>query len=344
MRAARQDIILAISQTAVSLGLLLLPSAIIYTFTGEFDYATTVFLSLASPIGICYLIFMINYWWLVPQFSHKGKYIRYIALNLCLAMLIIGLQLCSWPTDENNPMDNVKLIYVISALFIGNILFFFTSASLAFALRNSRRTKALKEQMQEEKRRHAEAELVWLKNQLNPHFLFNTLNNISALVAFDADRAQDSISNLSDLLRYAIYESSKPSVPLEMEVNFMKDYISLMSLRCSDKTIINTDFYIESGNARIAPLLLISIIENAFKHGVSANRPSVISISMIEKGGVVSFSCSNTNYAKGTENNSGSGIGLTNMQRRLDLLYSKRYEWSQNTDEQNFNIFLKIEL
>lgn len=224
------------------------------------------------------------------------------------------------------------------------LMFFGGAAALAFAARNSVRTKALKEQMQEEKRRHAEAELVWLKNQLNPHFLFNTLNNISALVAFDAEQAQDSISRLSDLLRYAMYESAKPSVALPMEVDFMKDYISLMSLRCNSRTTVTTNFDISSPGAHIAPLLLISIIENAFKHGVSANRASEINISMLEKDGLLTFECSNTNHAKGADDNSGSGIGLANMRRRLDLLYAGRYEWEQSDSDGIFSIKIKIRL
>ncbi|MDE6543791.1 MAG: histidine kinase [Muribaculaceae bacterium] len=231
---------------------------------------------------------------------------------------------------------------VIAGFFA--ILFLAGAAALAMALRNAARARALKEQMEEEKRRHTEAELVWLKNQLNPHFLFNTLNNISSLVVFDAERAQESISRLSDLLRYAMYESAKPTVSLLMEVDFMKDYISLMSLRCNDRTTVSTHFEVASPSIQIAPLLLVSLIENAFKHGVSASRHSEISISLIEDGGVLTFMCTNTDHAKGADDNSGSGIGLVNMRRRLELLYNDRYEWVQTSDDNRFNITIKIRL
>lgn len=98
----------------------------------------------------------------------------------------------------------------------------------------------------EKKQKEVEAELAWLKNQINPHFLFNTLNNISSLTQIDADKAQDTLMQLSDLLRYAMYETNKPKVPLEGEVEFMRNYIELMKLRCNEMTRVNSQFRIHN--------------------------------------------------------------------------------------------------
>ena len=284
---------------------------------------------------------MLNYWWFVPYFYYKRKRILYFCVNIVLYLLILLQAFYVFSKTVSTPAEN---IFIFTSTCFITLMFVVCASALALALRNSLRTHALREQILEEKRRHTEDELIWLKNQINPHFLFNTLNNISALVNIDADKAQDCISRLSDLLRYAMYETSKQFVPLNKEIEFMKDYISLMKLRCNDKTAVVSNFEVESESVQIAPLLLISLIENAFKHGVSSSQPSEISISMIENGGNLTFECQNTNHAKGTSDHSGSGIGLVNMKRRLELLYPERFEWNHHTDEEDFKIRVKIEL
>ncbi|MDE6269304.1 MAG: sensor histidine kinase [Muribaculaceae bacterium] len=331
-------------QFAVAVGMILLPAIMIYTFTHDGMAALMVLCNLAPPLGISFVFFMVNYWWLVPRFLHRGRRAAYVLVNFMLFGVVLFGEVMMWWSRKDLPWDNHGMILVAATGIFFSALLFWAAVVLAMALRNSDRARQLKEQIEEEKRRHTEAELVWLKNQLNPHFLFNTLNNISSLVAFDADRAQDSISRLSDLLRYAMYESAKPTVPLREEVEFMKDYISLMSLRCNDRTTVGTRFEVASPSAHIAPLLLVSIIENSFKHGVSANRPSEISISLVEEGGTLTFECSNTNHAKGSADRSGSSIGLPNTRRRLDLLYHGRYEWTQESDDSMFTIRIKIRL
>ena len=191
------------------------------------------------------------------------------------------------------------------------------SDTIALGIRHFIRTRQLRQQLKDEKTKNTEAELAWLKNQINPHFLFNTLNNISSLTQIDADAAQDAIAQLSDLLRYAMYETNKPLVPIQGEVEFMRNYISLMELRCNDKTEVTTTFDVQQ-DVEIAPLLFISLIENAFKHGVSTSRPSKIDIRLLQNEDELVFNCDNTNYPKDDADRSGSGIGLENTRRRLD--------------------------
>ncbi len=333
-------------QIAVAVGMIVFPALMIYSFTRDLGSALASLGDLAFPLGITFIFFMVNYWWLVPEFYYKARRGAYFCINILMCCLVLSAEaLKLWIRNDIQLPEKGGVVFIVAILacFFA-VMFFSGAAALAMALRNSERAKALKEQIDEEKRRHTEAELVWLKNQLNPHFLFNTLNNISSLVVFDAERAQESISRLSDLLRYAMYESAKPTVSLHMEVEFIKDYISLMSLRCNDRTTVTTQFEVDSPSAQIAPLLLVSLIENAFKHGISSNRPSEISISLVERDGMLTFVCTNTNHAKGAGDNSGSGIGLANMRRRLDLLYGTRYEWNQNADDNKFNISIKIQL
>ena len=140
---------------------------------------------------------------------------------------------------------------------------------------------------------------------------------------------------LSDLLRYAMYETNKPKVKLEGEVDFMRNYIDLMKLRCNEMTKINYQLSIVNDQLEIAPLLFISLVENAFKHGMNSNEPATIDISLEQQAETLVFICDNTNNPKPTKDRSGSGIGLDNTRRRLDLLYPGRYTWEQEITPQN---------
>ena len=161
----------------------------------------------------------------------------------------------------------------------------------------------------------------------------------------DADKAQDAIAQLSDLMRYAMYETRRETVPIQGEVEFMRNYIELMKLRCNDKTEVGSEFIVQNSEFEIAPLLFVSLIENAFKHGVSSNRPSRIDIRLEQSDNRLVFTCDNTNYPKDDTDRSGSGIGLENTRRRLDLLYSGRYQWEQTiTPENIYHVCITLQL
>lgn len=199
-----------------------------------------------------------------------------------------------------------------------------------------------RKKLEEERRRNTEAELVWLKNQLNPHFLFNTLNNISSLVTVDAEKAQESICQLSDLLRYALYESNAAKVKVRDEVGFMRNYIDLMSIRCNAKTRIEVRFDEFEESAQISPLLFISLVENAFKHGTSAHLDSFVKIDMGMDGRDLVFSCENSITERHAENYSGSGVGLENIRRRLELLYPSSHSYLQYTEDGIYIVIVRI--
>lgn len=218
----------------------------------------------------------------------------------------------------------------------------YAMVGLAIGRRYYLHQRKVKQQLADLTAKNNEAELNWLKNQLNPHFLFNTLNNISSLIQIDPDTAQDKVGQLSDLLRYALYETKDKTVALGGELEFMTNYIELMSLRCDTNVNIKTDFKAENNSFPVAPMLFLSPIENAFKHGVSSNRPSFIHISLNEKDGHIYFECLNSNYPKDSKNRSGSGIGKVNMARRLELLYPDCHKLEQGLDGETY--YVKIEL
>lgn len=155
---------------------------------------------------------------------------------------------------------------------------------LSVAIRMSLRWSDTELARREAVKSRTEAELKNLRNQLNPHFLLNTLNNIYALTAFDTDKAQQAIQELSKLLRYVLYDNQENFVPLTKEVEFIRNYIELMRIRVSSQVKISTHFQIHpNSQSPVAPLLFISLIENAFKHGVSPTEPSFIDITLTEK-------------------------------------------------------------
>ena len=294
-----------------------------------FDALSISFYFLA-PIVVVYLVnfYLFSRWLWFRQ--------HYLLFGLANVLLVVVLNSPILFYDISNLPEIARagfISFMIISLLI-NLLAIFMALTIHYVIRQT-----------EKKQKEVEAELAWLKNQINPHFLFNTLNNISSLTHIDADEAQDAVMQLSDLLRYAMYETNKPKVPLEGEVEFMRNYIDLMKLRINEMTTVGEEIEMEDGSLEVAPLLFISLIENAFKHGMNSNAPAVIKISLVQKGDTLVFSCDNTNNPKPTKDRSGSGIGLENTRRRLDLLYQGRYQWEQTiTPENIYHVKITLQL
>ncbi len=170
-------------------------------------------------------------------------------------------------------------------------------------------------------------ELAQLRYQINPHFFMNTLNNIHALVDIDQERAKRAIVELSGMMRYSLYEGSETLSPLQHELDFVRKFISLMKLRFGNKIVLSCEFPESTPSyVMIPPLLLTTFVENAFKHGISYQNPSFISIHLEVKGDKIHFQCTNSRYLNGKKRDDHHGIGLTNVRKRLDLLFKDRYQ------------------
>ena len=168
-----------------------------------------------------------------------------------------------------------------------------------------------------------EQQLEYLRYQINPHFFMNTLNNIHALVDIDPTKAQETIVELSKMMRYVLYEGNKQGVPLSQEFDFVRHYVSLMQLRYTDKVLITLNLPEEVPNKQIPPLLLITFIENAFKHGISYQHESFIDMKAEVKDDQLHFVCRNSKSEKSNEEK--GGVGLANARKRLNLLYGNSY-------------------
>jgi hypothetical protein len=191
-------------------------------------------------------------------------------------------------------------------------------------------------------KQNLEQQLAYLRYQINPHFLMNTLNNIHALVDIEPELAKNTIVELSKMLRFMLYEGDKPTVPLCRELDFLDHYIQLMKLRYTDKVNITMRRPDQLPDAEIPPLLFITFVENAFKHGVSYQKNSFIDIAIDISLKQLVFTCRNSRIPQ-TEDQHG-GVGLQNVSRRLDLLYGKNYTLKINDTPDEYNILLALPL
>ncbi|MGN1256782.1 MAG: sensor histidine kinase, partial [Bacteroidaceae bacterium] len=182
--------------------------------------------------------------------------------------------------------------------------------------------------------RQTETELQSLKNQISPHFLLNTLNNIYALVIMDQNKAQEAILNLSRLLSRMLYHGRDTYVRLEREIDFLRSYVDLWQLRISPNVHVEFVADLENcGQMPIAPYILVSLIENAFKHGIHGNQGYIhFHLQASTETGIIRADIRNSNYPKSSDDKSGHGVGLAQVQRRLDLVYPGCYEWSKGVD------------
>lgn len=295
-----------------------------------------------------FVIFYINYLLFIPKILFKEHTGQFILLNILL-ILVVSIGLRYWhniiafpPPAPRRPHLPPQYIF-----YIRDITSMIFTVGLSVAIRMSLRWSATELERREAVKSRTEAELKNLRNQLNPHFLLNTLNNIYALTAFDTEKAQQAIQELSKLLRYVLYDNQETFVPLTKEVEFIQNYIELMRIRVSSAVKINTNFQIRpDSQSPVAPLLFISLIENAFKHGISPTEPSFIDITLTEKDDEIHCVIRNSNYPKNAMDKSGSGIGLEQVRKRLELLYAGRYEWHQqiSSNQKEYSSILTIKI
>lgn len=294
-----------------------------------------------------FLIFYLNYLLLIPQILFHGRTQAFLLVNLIIIItLTFGLRYWSNlhfppPVDINRPAPPQYVFYMRD---MASLVF---AAGLSVAIRMSMRWNESEAARQEAIKSRTEAELKNLRNQLNPHFLLNTLNNIYALVSFDTEKAQQAIQELSKLLRYVLYDNQQMYVPLSKEVDFIRNYIELMRIRVSTQVSILTEFHIKpESSATIAPLLFISLIENAFKHGISPVKPSFIHLILSEDDDKICCMIRNSNHPKTETDKSGSGIGLEQVKKRLELIYPGAYQWNCNlsADQKEYTSVITIYL
>ena len=290
-------------------------------------------------------LFYLNYFFLIDRFLFQQRFLGYVIINLIIALVFVAAaeQIRHLlPVDMPEQLGHFRppLLWIYSRLFF-SLLFII---SISITIRITGRWFLLESERKNLENANLRSELSNLKMQLNPHFFFNTLNNIYSLISLSPEKAQEAVHKLAKLMRYHLYETEADAVPLEGEVEFMKSYISLMQLRTTDKVKVESTFTLENTSVKVAPLMFISLVENAFKHGVSPVGESEIRFELVEKDRIVSFDSWNSNFPGKEVGSKANGIGLENLQKRLSLIYPGRYSFNQELNENVFHVKVVIQL
>ncbi|WP_282087265.1 sensor histidine kinase [Aquimarina algiphila] len=291
----------------------------------------------------------------VPKLLFKKKYLKFgVSFLISVYILLVLSKLLNmYLTEIFAPkyFEYKSLFEIITAPFHLAVVYFPSVYVFVFLMFT---TKAFKDRFEERhqlevlQKEKANTELKFLKAQTNPHFLFNTLNNLYSLTLERSEKAPEVVLKLSDMLDYMLYQCKDAEVPLKKEIDFIQDYIDLESLRYGTKLTLDFTHHLHSPNVMIAPLILISFVENAFKHGASNNlNNSVIKIELTTNQDQLCFKVFNTlplNKQNDIENESHSGIGFSNSQRQLELNYKNNYNLKSTKTDIDFQIILNINL
>ncbi len=294
------------------------------------------------------VLFYSNYLKLVSLWLFKGARAKFWLVNVSMAAVVIAMKY-DWimPTffaeraGGQIPEGAPPLGFVILIDLLINLV----PVVFAVAIRSSREVDQVRLLEKETLNIKLQSDLSHLKYQLQPHFFFNSLNNIYSLVDLDPERAKESVHSLSKLMRYLLKSSEQELVPLKGEIEFLEKYIELMQVRLQVHVRVSTNFPEAIPDIQLPPLLFISIVENAFKHGVSATQESPIQFQLRLEFGHILFEARNANFPKGQEDLSGSGIGIENLRKRLTLLYGDQFTYFHGVENDQFvaRLILKTE-
>lgn len=304
-------------------------------------------------------IILWNTYFLVPQFFARKKY-KWYAINLAVSVVslilltnsidsffLISMQeqmkMAPFIFHERNPFMR-GLSPDIPASFLK--LTIFTAAAMASTVLESVQIHLHQEQLASKiKLEKQETEMKFLKSQINPHFLFNVLNNVYTLSLLKSAQTPEVVMKLSEMLRYMLYDSNRNLVPLETEINYIRNFIDLQRLKDDQTLAVNTTFTTQNNKAMIAPMILIPFVENAFKHSkVEDLKNGWINMQLNGSSGTLHFKISNSIPLKGFTKDQMGGIGLTNVQRRLELQYPDRHQLAIQKNSTQFDVSLKIQL
>ena len=293
------------------------------------------------------LIFYANAKIIVPKTIIKNEISLYFfsALLIILAMQLIAYLYTS-TTDLHNKMAALLGFKKNINKYFDNYVFTITLLVLGIStswemLQHWQKAAQHKLKLEQDK---TMAELAMLKAQINPHFFFNSLNSIYSLTYSNVEASRCALHTLSRMMRYLLYSTEGERTSLLKEVDFMKDFIALMKLRANSKLTITTDIPEKLNDYPIVPMLLLPLVENAFKHGVHATDKSEIHIALRQNGATIEFEVENTYFEKTTNSESG-GIGLTNTKRRLHLIYPHHHILKCGINkERKYNVNLQITL
>jgi two-component system sensor histidine kinase AlgZ len=320
-------------------------SFFIYSITSfrrhEVDLGAAI-VQAGAQTGFNMLIAYLNYFILLPRFLERKNVVKYLLEFLIpfAAVTFLRINLLRYLVDGYTYKEEYFYSTLIVVQTVATSLFIVIFVGMLRFAKDWFEFEARKKEVENEK---LTAELNFLKAQINPHFLFNTLNNLYYLAFTQSPNTTEVIAKLSQMMRYMIYDSNHPLVPVSKEIEYMQSYISLEKLRLNNEIPITFKVTGDTDRVRIAPLIFITFLENAFKHGVTNNKPDAwVNISICMKGTDCTYTVENSKLTPAGEGK--SGIGLQNVNRRLELSYPEKYELKVDDLPDSYRVQLKLVL
>lgn len=328
----------------------------IWTFVLLFPYLFIDFTKPHPPILdnwlemlLAILFYYLNYFLLIKQYLFRQKYVLFVSINLLAIVLSFVLCLSFTNLDHGNKMgkpdfdrdhhprfEETRIKRAPLDLQISRILFpMLMTLGFAIAIKSTLKSKAEETERKKLENEHLKSEITYLKYQIQPHFFFNTLNNIYALIDNHPENAKNVLHRLSKLMRYILYQTNNQNITLTEEITFIENYVELMKIRTTSNVSITFDKPSFIPEIQIPPLLYIPLVENSFKHGVDPIKPSSITLQFLFTADTLTFFIQNSHFPKDNLDKSGSGIGLENLNKRLEILYpDKNYTFEQSIVDQ----------
>lgn len=311
------------------------------------DFYNKVFLawSIITPYLV---LFLINNYILIRFLLNKGRYMWYVIASLSIITTVFTtIELMERNLIISDGHSGVGVLPHQATL--ADLAWYWNIVLCVFLFAANIGIKKFYESMQKDEdnarlaREVIEAEMYYLKYQINPHFLMNTLNNIHALIDIDAEAAKDGIVGLSDMMRHVVYKSTAERIPFKEDMRFLENYIALMKVRYSHHIDIEFNYpKTVSAELTVPPLIFIVFVENAFKHGVSRSKHSYIHINMAVEENMLVARFENSVHQSAQSDKSIGGVGLENVSRRLEYIYGNNYSLDIVSDENRYCVTLKI--
>jgi len=360
-----KKVVTLIAHVAAWICFLALPYLVFFPRMRDFSLTNHQLANIICNNIFLILFYYLNTFLLIPRFFAREKwwlYLLSIAVSLTL-FLYVPRQIALQIAEPEPPNTSQVKEFIRNPEYKGkqhnygflngqrkrpvadpyNTVLFFLILTVGTSISVTARWRQTEQNMKETENEKLNTELSFLKSQVNPHFFFNTLNNIYSLAIVRSEKTAPAVMKLSSIMRYILTETQRDMVPLSNEVDFINNFIDLQKVRLTDKVALHFSSEGAVDNLLVAPLLFIPFVENAFKYGVSTKESSNINIEIRTEGSKIRFS--SVNYIVGSENNlmENTGIGINNVKRRLELMYPGKHKLTTVEKDNYYTVHLEIE-
>ena len=294
---------------------------------------------LFSIMGYLILCYIVLTRYNIPGLFIRHHYVRGTVLSaLALGVTAAFSRLADWLNLYEFPGEAPRTTHIYSTVW------FLFLVILGYSFFNNMLQEAgrLARQREEMEAQRDKAELAMYKAQINPHFLFNTLNTLYGLILTDSDKREEAFEKFINMMKYTYSNANRDYISLQEEMDYLQQYVDLQLLRLGGATRVRTNFHVDDPHMSIAPMLLITLVENAFKYGISSTDDSCIDIDLTARRRVLHFTVHNSHINNAVKVSSGSG--LANLRHRLDLLYPDNYTLRRRQDKDGFTVKVSIKV